>query len=238
MKTARLLRWVGQLDDVLLHSGPDDKVKEDAAFFQASSSNENNEEVTSRDSASATSPQSSASTAAAGEMSDLRNACAALASELRAELDAPAVAAAAAKKEETASKEKAANDAELQEVAATSTSASRSKQLVGAPVDGSASTPAPSQAMNKPPSKVATKKATLRPPVRGKELAKRLATGWGLGAACTAWIFSGNLGHAAGLYLLAIVAQVGCDVRGGCFDWCFAPNLGVPEFSCCGFDPL
>jgi len=236
VKTARLLRWVGQLDDVLLHSGPDDKVKEDAAFFQASSSNENNEEVTSRDSASATSPQSSASTAAAGEMSDLRNACAALASELRAELDAPAVAAA--KKEEAASKEKAANDAELQEVAATSTSASRSKQLVGAPVDGSASTPAPSQAMNKPPSKVATKKATLRPPVRGKELAKRLATGWGLGAACTAWIFSGNLGHAAGLYLLAIVAQVGCDVRGGCFDWCFAPNLGVPEFSCCGFDPL
>lgn len=203
VKTARLLRWVGQLDDVLLHSGPDDKGKNNAlACLQASSSsNENNNEETPIDSASATSPQqSSASAAAAGEMSDLRNACAALASELRAELDAPAVAAAAAK-------EKAANEEELQEVAATSTSASRSEQLVGGPVDGS-STPASSQATNKQASKVAKKKAMLRPPLRGKELAKRLATGWGLGAACTAWIFSGNAGHAAGLYLLAIVAQV------------------------------
>jgi len=226
VKTARLLRWVGQLDDVLLHSGPDDKGKEHAASFQAfsSSSNENTKEDTpGSDSASATSSQQlSASTAAAGEMSDLRNACAALASELRAELDAPAVAAAAAKEKEAASKD----EEELQEVAATSTRASsRSEPLVGGPVDGSSSTPGSSQeATHKPPpssSKVvaAKKKAVLRPPVRGKELAKRLATGWGLGAACTAWIFSGNLGHAAGLYLLAIVAQVGrrrgrCD--GGC----------------------
>ena len=40
------------------------------------------------------------------------------------------------------------------------------------------------------------------------ELGLRLVTGWALGAGCTAWIFSGNLGHALGLYLLAIVAQL------------------------------
>jgi phosphatidate cytidylyltransferase len=40
------------------------------------------------------------------------------------------------------------------------------------------------------------------------ELGLRLITGWALGAGCTAWIFSGNLGHALGLYLLAIVAQL------------------------------
>eukprot|EP00616_Rhizochromulina_sp_CCMP1243_P003093 CAMPEP_0118991574 /NCGR_PEP_ID=MMETSP1173-20130426/51849_1 /TAXON_ID=1034831 /ORGANISM="Rhizochromulina marina cf, Strain CCMP1243" /LENGTH=483 /DNA_ID=CAMNT_0006942711 /DNA_START=202 /DNA_END=1649 /DNA_ORIENTATION=- len=39
-------------------------------------------------------------------------------------------------------------------------------------------------------------------------LAKRLATGWALGAGCAWWIFSGNLGHALGLFLLAAVAQL------------------------------
>ena len=197
MKTARLLRWVGQLDDVLLHSGADDRAKEDAAF-QASTSNETTEEAPSLSSSSSSPPQPS-SNAAAGEMCDLRNACAALASELRAELDAPAVAAAAAKEK---SKENATGD-EIQEDAATS----RSEALVEAPVGDSG----PDASAGNGEKSV--KEATLRPPLRGKELAKRLATGWGLGAACTAWIFSGNLGHAAGLYLLAIVAQVGCDVR-------------------------
>ena len=40
------------------------------------------------------------------------------------------------------------------------------------------------------------------------ELGMRLLTGWLLGISCTAWIFSGNFGHALGLYLLAIVAQL------------------------------
>jgi hypothetical protein len=124
--------------------------------------------------------------AASGKVSPkvaaLREACGALASELQTELQAELDHGTALER------------AKLRQAAgAQAASAASAPSVPAAAAAGSGVSP----------------RAAKRPSLRGKELAKRLATGWALGGVCTAWIFSGNVGHAAGLYLLAIVAQVG-----------------------------